>query len=214
MTKHWYIVAVLMLLVAMTACQKKQVQAPAPAAPSPKQNVFALLPEADGKVGAIAVTNQAGNQELRQANQAVRVERADVAPPSPFTLDDAAVKRLFGSALEVLPEAEVRFVLYFIEGTDGLTAESTAQLPAIQSSVQQRRSTAISLIGHTDTTGDRQANYQLGLRRAERVAGILKGTGVEETSLFVESHGEADLAVKTPRGVAEARNRRVEVIVR
>jgi outer membrane protein OmpA-like peptidoglycan-associated protein len=211
-TKRWYVVAVPLLLVAMAACQKKRVQAPAP--PAPKQNVFALLPEADGKVGAIAVTNPAGSQELRQANQAVRVERADVAPSSPFLLDDAAVKRLFGSALEVLPEAEVRFVLYFVEGTDGLTAESTAQLPAIQNTVRQRRSTAISLIGHTDTTGDRQANFQLGLRRAERVAGILKGTGVEETSLFVESHGEADLAVKTPRGVAEQRNRRVEVIVR
>jgi outer membrane protein OmpA-like peptidoglycan-associated protein len=67
--------------------------------------------------------------------------------------------------------------------------------------------------GHTDTTADPQFNYQLGLRRAQGVADILKLRGVNESELFVSSHGDADLLVKTARGVAEAGNRRVEVIV-
>jgi outer membrane protein OmpA-like peptidoglycan-associated protein len=62
--------------------------------------------------------------------------------------------------------------------------------------------------------GDSQYNYELGMKRAQRVAGILLGQGVKESDLFVSSHGDSDLLVKTARGVAEARNRRVEVIVR
>jgi peptidoglycan-associated lipoprotein len=70
------------------------------------------------------------------------------------------------------------------------------------------------LIGHTDTTANPQFNYQLGLSRAQGVAAILRAQGVDSASLFVASHGDTDLVVKTARGVAERRNRRVEVIVR
>jgi outer membrane protein OmpA-like peptidoglycan-associated protein len=80
--------------------------------------------------------------------------------------------------------------------------------------IRDRKSTAITVIGHTDTTADRQYNYQLGLRRAQHVARSLQSQGVDTSNLFVSSHGEADLLVKTGGGVAEPRNRRVEVIVR
>ena len=158
--------------------------------------------------------NAGGAQELSEPNQAVRVERADVRPSTPFTLDQDAVRRLFGAALDVLPDAEVQFVLNFDEASDSLNAASLARMPAILLAIMERRSTAVTLIGHTDTTGDPQSNYRLGMARAQRVADYLLARGVAASSLVVESHGEADLLVKTPRGQAEQRNRRVEVIVR
>jgi outer membrane protein OmpA-like peptidoglycan-associated protein len=184
--------------------------APAPA----KQNLFVLLPEPEGSPSRIVVKNAAGSQELSQPYQTVRVERADLAPSPPFALDEAGVRQLFGAALDVLPAPEVQFVLYFDEGRDVLTADSEAKIPAILDAIRERHSTAITVTGHTDSTGDPQANYQLGMKRAQRVAGILLDHGVHTSDLFVSSHGESDLLVKTPRGVAEARNRRVEVIVR
>lgn len=165
-------------------------------------------------MGRIVVANTGGTQELSQANQAVRVERADVAPTAPFVLDQATVQRLFGAALAVLPDPEVLFVLYFDEGSDNLNAASLAQLPAILAAIQQRHSTAVTMIGHTDTTGTPPTNVALGLSRARRVADYLRTQGVAESSMFVESHGEADPLVKTLPNVAEQRNRRVEVIVR
>jgi outer membrane protein OmpA-like peptidoglycan-associated protein len=202
------------LLLSAGCAPKRQAAAPPPPPPAPRQNLFVLLPETGGKVGAIAVTNQAGRQELNQGYQAVRVERADAPPSAPFAMPEADVKRLFGPALDVLPEAELHFTLYFEEARDVLTAESQAQLPAIMAAVKVRRSTDVSVTGHTDTTGKPESNYQLGLRRARRVAELLRAAGVAESDLSVESHGEADLLVKTARGVAEARNRRVEVTVR
>jgi outer membrane protein OmpA-like peptidoglycan-associated protein len=151
---------------------------------------------------------------LNAPYQAVRVDRNDVAPSAPFTLDPAEVRRLFGAAIDVLPPPEIQFVLHFDEGRDVLNAESDAQIPAILNAIRERHSTSITVTGHTDTVADPQFNYQLGLRRAQRVVDILKSQGVNESDIFASSHGDADLLVKTDRGVAEPRNRRVEVIVR
>ena len=161
----------------------------------------------------MVVTNSGGTQEVGQANQAVRVERADVAPTAPFAIDPPTVQRLFGAALNAMPDAEIHFVLYFDEASDTLNAASLATMPAILRAVQERRSTDIIVTGHTDRTGGTADNYDLGLRRAGRVAAVLRGQGVDAGSLSVTSHGEADPLVKTGPGVAEQRNRRVEVIV-
>jgi outer membrane protein OmpA-like peptidoglycan-associated protein len=144
----------------------------------------------------------------------VRVERVDVAPGAPFTIDQPELRRLFGTALDALPTPEVLFVLHFDEGRDVLNAESQTLVPAILAAIRERRSTAISVTGHTDTVDTPQANYQLGMRRAQNVAAILQGQGVNSSDLFISSHGDADLLVKTGRGVVNAQNRRVEVIVR
>jgi outer membrane protein OmpA-like peptidoglycan-associated protein len=209
----WWFVA---LLLFSGGCAKKPVSSP-PAAPPPpeaKQNLVVLLPDPEGKSNAIRVTNQAGTQTLDQPYEAVRVERSDAAPSAPFAMDAAEVKRIFGTALDTIPASEISFLLYFGEGSEVLVAESRAEIPSILSAIRERRSTAITVIGHTDTTADPQFNYKLGLRRAEAVAAILRDAGVTAADLFVTSHGETDLAVKTRRGVAERRNRRVEVIVR
>jgi outer membrane protein OmpA-like peptidoglycan-associated protein len=213
----------LLLLVALAgaACHKAPPQAPPPppppapsAPPAPKQNLFVLLPEPDGKPSGITVTNPAGSQTITSPNQVVRVESGADAPAPPQPIDLAEMRRVFGALVDNLPSAEVSFALHFGENSDMLDAESQAQLPTIAKAIADRHSTAISLIGHTDTTGASAANFQLGLRRARTVANILRQQGVAEENLFVESHGDADLLVKTGRNVAERLNRRVEVIVR
>ena len=212
MSTKWFSAAAFSMVLFAAACAPKHASAPPP--PRAKQNVVALLPEADGNSSGIVVKNQAGSQALTQPNQAVRVERNDVAPGAPFILDQAEIRRLFGAAIDALPPPEIVFVLHFDEGRDVLTADSAALIPAILTAIRERHSTAITVTGHTDTIADPQFNYRLGLRRAQGVAILLQDQGVVEADLFVSSHGDADLMVKTAREVAEARNRRVEVIVR
>ena len=202
----------LVLLLAAASCAPKR-PAPQPPPPAP-QSVVALLPEPDGTAGEIVVRNQAGTQALNQPNQAVRLVRNDTPPSAPYLLTAEEVRRLFGSAIDVLPEPEILFVLHFDENRDVLTAESQALIPAILNAVTQRHSTSISVTGHTDTTATPEYNYALGLRRAQNVENVLLTNGVSAGNVFVSSHGDTDLVVKTGRGVAEPRNRRVEVIVR
>jgi outer membrane protein OmpA-like peptidoglycan-associated protein len=205
--------ATVLLPLFAAGCAKKLPRvAPAPA-PQP-QNIFALLPDTNGRNTGVVVRNSAGEQEISQPDQAVQVAGAAVEPTAPFATDRPTERRLFWTALEALPAAEQSFVLNFELTQDVLDAEPLARIPMILRAIQECRSTNISVTGHTDTTGGLAANYQLGLRRAEGVAAVLRAQGVDSSSLFVTSHGEADPIVKTARGVEEPRNRRVEVMVR
>jgi OOP family OmpA-OmpF porin len=202
------------MLLACAACVPKPAPAPPPPAPVVKQSIFVLLPEPDGKTSSITVTTASGTQTLADPYQAMRVIGAGAAVSAPYAMDQAEVRRVFGAVLDTIPAEQVEFKLYFGENSDTLLPESQAQMPAILEAIRQRHSTAITVIGHTDTTAARDFNYKLGLRRAENVAAILRAQGVNNDDLFIDSHGDTDLAFKTGPGVADRRNRRVEVTVR
>jgi OmpA-OmpF porin, OOP family len=198
----------------IVSCAPKRVPLPVPEKAPVKQNLFVLLPDPEGKPNGIEVKNTAGSQSLNQSYQAVRIERPDLPPGSPFTMEAAEVQRLFGAVIDALPAREVQFILYFVEGKDTLIPESEALIPAIFTAIDDQHSTAITVTGHTDMTGTSTSNYQLGMKRAQRVADILSSRGLNASQVLVSSHGDTDPVIKTPRGSAEQRNRRVEVIVR
>ena len=77
---------------------------------------------------------------------------------------------------------------------------------------QGSRNIKVSVIGHTDTMGDADYNYALGGRRAEAVQKMLIRYGIPAGQIVAVSAGEEDLAVPTADGVANAANRRVQVI--
>ena len=195
-------------------CAKKPAPAPpSPAPPQPPQNIFALLQDPEGRNSAIVVKNTGGEQEIGEPDHAVRVPDVNTAPSAPFPIDQPTERRLFGAALDALPPAEVHFVLNYGLNVDSLNA-AQAQMSEILRVIQERHSTDITVVGHTDRSGPTALNRELGQRRAEGVAAMLRERGVAEDNLFVVSHGEADPLVKTGPGVQNASNRRVEVIVR
>lgn len=207
-------------LALLAGCAPKQAAPPPPPppapapAPKPLRHVFVLLPHEEGTPSAIVVTNAHGSRTIEAPYGAVRVEALDREPGAPAQMGESEVRRLFGAEIDAIPLAPAAFTLYFILNSDELTAESAARIPEILRAVRERRSTDIGVIGHTDTTGEADANYRLGLRRAERLALLLVADGVEQSSILVVSHGEGDLLVKTEDNMAEPRNRRVEVLVR
>ena len=114
------------LAMLAAACAKRQYPAPIPpaagpvSAPAPGPSIFALLPDVEGKPTAIVVTNSGGAQEIREPNHAVRVEREDAAPTAPFPIDQPTMRRIFGAALDAIPDSEIHFLLYFDEARDTL----------------------------------------------------------------------------------------------
>ncbi len=199
-------------------CQKRKPTpapspAPAPAPPAPKQNLFVLLTDT-GKPSRLIITNSAGTVEVSEPNMAVRVGRNDSPPGAAFAMSEAEVQRRFADTAAGLPLAAAVFVLYFDTAGDTLTRDSVRQIADIVGAIRDRRSTSVSVTGHTDTTDSATTNYELGLRRAKRVGEMLLKEGIGGDALIITSHGEADLLVKTADGVAEPRNRRVEVVVR
>ncbi|HEY8289179.1 MAG TPA: OmpA family protein, partial [Acetobacteraceae bacterium] len=72
----------------------------------------------------------------------------------------------------------------------------------------------ISVIGHTDASGDDAINLPLSMQRANVVQAVLVGAGVPWDNVETGYFGSSDPLVPRPKGVAEPENRRVEVTIR
>jgi outer membrane protein OmpA-like peptidoglycan-associated protein len=130
------------------------------------------------------------------------------------TLSDAQVQAEFGAAMAAQPLPTARFILNFLSDSSKLTNESKKLFPDIMQSWRDRNSTDVSVIGHTDTMGEKQYNYDLSVRRAKKVRDLLVKAGMPEDIIQMTSHGEENPLIPTPDGKPEPRNRRVEVLVR
>jgi outer membrane protein OmpA-like peptidoglycan-associated protein len=173
-----------------------------------------LIPDPDGRVGQLVVANEGGQQVLTEANQVVQVPDRKTPPSEVKTLSADEIRSTFSDVLEAQPLPPAKFILYFHQDSNNLTSESTAALPQIMRTIQERGSTDIVISGHTDTVGAKEYNYNLALGRAHAVRDILIKSGASFSHITVTSHGEGNLLIKTPDNVAEPKNRRVEVVVR
>jgi outer membrane protein OmpA-like peptidoglycan-associated protein len=173
-----------------------------------------LLPDPDGKVGHVTVSNDAGSIDISQAREATVVRGRESLPTAPAILSEDDIKANFSPVLAILPSQPIHFILYFKGDSTDLTADSIKILPEILESIKSRNSQNISVIGHTDTAGDQQYNLQLSRRRASAISRILVKKGVDSSFIISTSHGEENPLIKTADNVHEARNRRVEVVVR
>lgn len=178
------------------------------------KNLFVLLPDPDGRVGAIEISNPQGTQKLDQAYQVTGLDTPKDAPSPPKVLDRADVERRFKGALEIAPEAPPTFLLYFETGAAALNKDSADLLPKIIVAVKQRSSTEISVVGHADAVGSEEVNRKISMDRANAVAETLARLGIDRGRILVSYHGKGNPLVPTADGVAEPRNRRVEVTVR
>ena len=67
---------------------------------------------------------------------------------------------------------------------------------------------------NADTAGNPVYNLRLSTQRAEAIAKILAGKGIKSQFLKTTSHGENNPLIQTEDNVHEAKNRRVEIVVR
>jgi OmpA-OmpF porin, OOP family len=74
--------------------------------------------------------------------------------------------------------------------------------------------TRIEVNGYTDTSGTKQYNQDLSIRRAKVVQGELVRNGVPENAITIQGFGDTNLLVPTGPGVREPQNRRVEIVIR
>lgn len=179
-------------------------------------DTVALLQDLDGGVGKVVITPKGSPSAvtLDAVNQASSVTDGDRAPTAPTTLSDADITELWGDALAAQPIPPQRFQLYFLPNGTELTPESLALIPDIAADAERRPVLEIEILGHTDTVGKPATNARLSAKRAEAVRGLLISKGFKAEVISTRGFGEGMLLVKTPDNTPEAKNRRVEVIVR
>ena len=171
-----------------------------------------LLPgEAGAPVGAVALFDpktQAERGVLDAENTQTGLGRAKVRPRQ--------IKADHYAALaSVMPPPAHHFVVYFLEGSTNLAPGSEPVLNQMLKEITLRSGPEVEIIGHTDTVGSDAANDELSLRRAQEIRDALVGLGRLDVSIsHVSGRGERELLAPTPDNTADARNRRVEIVVR
>jgi outer membrane protein OmpA-like peptidoglycan-associated protein len=179
----------------------------------PGQVLVVLLPDTDtGTVGRVVVSNPEGSTELTTAWSSTRVTLTQA--PTIRTLNESDVRRRFDAALATLPPPPRYFTLHFRFDSEELTDDGQRLVRDVLQTVKTYPVPDVVVVGHTDTTGSRESNVELGLRRANAVRALLVQAGLSESAIDVRSHGEAELLVPTGDSVFEPKNRRVEITVR
>jgi opacity protein-like surface antigen len=105
------------------------------------------------------------------------------------------------------------FVVYFEWDRSNL---NQAALETIDAAVARARAcnlSAVTVVGHTDTSGGAQYNMGLSERRAGVVADALTARGIPATAISRNARGETELARATRDGVREPLNRRAAVTI-
>ena len=188
------------------------VAAPPAPAPPPRADLVVLLPGGKGAPGAVVVRERGQEIVLDTAYASARTGAGGQLESGTATPDE--VRAIFAAARAAEPPRPVTFILYFVEATDQFTPESQALVDQILLTIASRPAPELTVAGHTDALGTDQYNDALSLRRAERVRTLLVGRGIAPASIVAVGRGKRELLVPTRDGVAEPRNRRVEITVR
>ncbi len=177
-----------------------------------RDDLYVLMPDQEGKTGALRVESGGRQAVLDRPYASARVTEPGRMAAGAVTEQEA--RQAFGAALEAQPARPTAFILYFLEGQDELTPDSRLLLGRILDEIARRPAPEIVVIGHTDRVGALPYNDALSLRRAERVRDELVKVGIAADRIRVAGRGEREPLVPTADDVAEARNRRVEINVR
>lgn len=170
-----------------------------------------LLPEENGGPTSIVVRDGDRQVVLDRPYAAADLTLAD---PWLYNSTPQDVQSRFGATLAAQPGRPVEFTLNFIEGSDELTVDSKQVFERVYAEIERRRVPDVVVIGHTDSVGSAAFNDALARKRADSVREALIQRGVLAESIVAAGRGKREPLVPTPDGVAEPRNRRVEVEVR
>lgn len=87
-------------------------------------------------------------------------------------------------------------------------------LDKITGPVQRATLTTLTVIGHTDSTGDPAYNQALSLKRADAVSNHLQGAGIAAGRLTTDGRGETEPRISNATEAGRQLNRRVEILIR
>ncbi|HSQ12904.1 MAG TPA: OmpA family protein [Candidatus Deferrimicrobium sp.] len=181
--------------------------------PAPKINTYVvLLPEEGGAPTSVIVGEGAHVLTLDPPFSGATVDsEGKIERKSPTA---AEADKTFGAALAAQPPKPISFTLYFDTNSTQVTTASRPQLDALMAEAARRQAVEVQVTGHTDRVGNAADNDRLSLQRAETMRTMLVQNGIKATFIRAVGRGEREPLVPTADEQPEARNRRVEVLLR
>ena len=111
------------------------------------------------------------------------------------------------------PQVAKNFIVFFDFDKAAVTPEADRIIMQAAAAAKQTGAARIDLSGHTDMAGSDKYNMALSQKRADAVKAQLVKQGVPAGQIITVAKGESTPMVKTPDGVREPQNRRVEIVL-
>ena len=172
-----------------------------------------LMPDESGKLGSITTRSSGEVRVLDKPYERVTTSRVPLLPPSVDRPTEAQVYRDYDPLIKAQSLPSLTFTVYFSRGSADLAENARALIPEIIRGIRARVPAAITIIGHTDTTGTDAINNRLSLERAQTVERVLREGVPYQDAVKMQSFGSRGLIVPTPPNVDEPRNRVVEILI-
>ncbi len=104
---------------------------------------------------------------------------------------------------------------HFATGSSSLNYNGENALNRLVNDIKNQRISinSISVVGHTDNVGTRQANQILSMNRANTVANYLASRGLKRNMIQAHGRGESQPIADNKSSFGKAKNRRVEIII-
>jgi outer membrane protein OmpA-like peptidoglycan-associated protein len=101
----------------------------------------------------------------------------------------------------------------FDSGTAYLQPGARDKLDQVADVLNRYSSTDVAIVGHTDSRGSKESNYELSRRRARAIADVLIADGVGASRISMRGEGESRPVATNATAEGRAQNRRVEISI-
>ena len=187
-------------------------------APDSRQRQGVVLGGIAGAVAGAATGEEADDRLARAAIGGAIGAAAGGAIGNRLDAQEEALRQQLDNRIGVVNTGERLVVnlpqdILFQTDSASLRPDLQSDLRAVASNLQQFPDTTVQVVGHADNTGAAAYNQDLSQRRAQTVAGVLAGAGVNPGRISAFGRGEDQPIASnlTPEG--RAQNRRVEIII-
>lgn len=175
------------------------------------QTRVVLMPDDDGKVGALSLSSGGASENVDLAWHASTVLQRDAKPSPGQAVDAAALQARHAVLLLAQPLAAKTLVVYFHIDKAMLTDESRALLPAVLAAIRERKPTEVTIFGHADPSGSQDRNLRLSAERAQAVADWLRAADPTLDRISVQYFGASKPPSDAGGGKDPAQFRRAEI---
>ena len=150
---------------------------------------------------------------IRRCRDGLHAALAELEGPPPVAGPAPVHRAVYERRHAERPATGDTYALFFAFDRADLQGDELATVEVIAALARRGGAARIVLGGHADRAGTEAHNWALSRRRAETVRTALIARGVEPERILANAYGETRPSVDTPDGMAEPRNRRVEVVV-
>jgi OOP family OmpA-OmpF porin len=171
-----------------------------------------LLPDPDGKVGAVIVHSATEEETIDKAYAGVDVSRGGAMEKT--MVSQASVQARYDELLAARPPRPMTFTInYLFDSSTELAPQSSATVEKLKAVLATWPAPHLVVIGHTDRAGSQEFNDRLSMRRAQTVAAFLIKEGIPAQQIEIAGRGKREPLVHTADGVANPMNRRVVITI-